>query len=106
MGCEMFVTRLPKDLLEEPTAETVYRSFASPDELFALCHRLDDAGVGEDSELLCCEEHFFLVLRGDCPRFIYDYGDGIDGITVSYISEYARPILQTQAVPRLASLFS
>ncbi len=104
-GCEMFVTRLDQEIVEEePTGQQYFR-FPDLNTLFMLCRRLHDCPFDKKTTLLYGENRWYLGFPdGDSPFVIYDYGTLLDEAGVTYIAEYTTTLLQDHAVEQLSSM--
>ena len=104
MGCEMFVTQLPRELTEETEQGTRHFFFADSSALIAYCQRQKEGAPS--TTLFWLGQGLLLGFSSDCPKNVYDYGEPLDESACRYIEEYAIPILEKNAVACLGSLFS
>lgn len=108
-GCEMFVTKLTRDVTPHspqtsPREAYIVYGFSNFEEILALCARLKLGDDVRESELFVVEENkrkYFLTLERECPLAGEYGGVKLGRGAVSYISEHGRRVC-TDAVNNLA----
>ena len=101
-GCEMFVTLLPREILEETAERTLY-GFRDREELVMLCRRLRDDGYDAPSAAYRLDGSYFLILEGLEPYAACDFGVLTDRVLHPYITEYGECLMAENAVARVAA---
>lgn len=102
-GCEMFVTRLPSEVLEVNEEGITLYGFADRKAMVMLCRRLFADGYDAAGDAYRLGDLYFLILHSDEPYAACDFGVLTDRSLCPYITEYGDPLICGDAVPFLAA---
>ena len=106
-GCELFVTRLPAEALEDEKdieAAPVYVSFSCLNDAVQLARRLKGTAGFPPADLLHDGVSWYLGFDEEPPAVVRDYGDTMNGAVTAYITEYAKAVRKGDALTHLVKL--
>lgn len=101
-GCEMFVTRLPQELVEDEASLSILL-FEKRDHMRMFCRRLLAAGFDGKSDAYSLGERWCLRFDGTLPLCACDFGRVMTAELLPYITEYGCKTISDCAVHRLGA---
>lgn len=102
-GCEMFVTRLPQETVEETAGERVLM-FASEEELRRCCRFLLFAGYLGKSRAYRLSEGRCLWLDATAPITVLEFGREVSAELLPYLAEYGELTVAERAAEILGAI--